>query len=156
MYENGRKQTLSYPKYLVEIFLNRYLDKDETVDHIDGNFLNNDLSNLRVINRSDHSKQDVLKREDVECVCTWCKTPFTIKGNKLRQRNRRKSTGFCSKSCTGKYGKHVQLTGESIITNIEFEKKCYTEKSALEEILSVEEQNIGEALTRNGDGNTEA
>ena len=32
--------TISYPKYLVEVYLNRQLESNETVDHIDGNFPN--------------------------------------------------------------------------------------------------------------------
>ena len=61
-----KKTTISYPKYLVEIELNRCLDKEETIDHIDGNFLNNDLSNLRVINRSFHIKEDIKTLVDLE------------------------------------------------------------------------------------------
>ena len=41
-----KRITLSYPKYLIEVHLDRYLEKEETVDHIDGNFLNNVISNL--------------------------------------------------------------------------------------------------------------
>lgn len=36
-YENGIKKTISYPKYLMELHINKYLDEDDTVDYIDGN-----------------------------------------------------------------------------------------------------------------------
>ena len=45
-------KTISYPKYLVECQLQRYLTKNETVYHIDGDFTNNDLTNLRVVDRT--------------------------------------------------------------------------------------------------------
>ena len=31
----------------MELHINKYLDEDNTVDHIDGNIKNNDISNLR-------------------------------------------------------------------------------------------------------------
>ena len=37
---NGKKSTISYPKYLMEIKLDRYLEKNETVDHDDKDITN--------------------------------------------------------------------------------------------------------------------
>lgn len=156
-FPNGRKTTVSYPKYLVEMYLNRYLDDKETVDHIDGDFTNNNLSNLRLVDRTIHAKQDAVHLKSVTVNCVYCKKLFTISGNKLRNRNRRNNSGFCSRSCSGKYGKNVQLNKQNKQHNkLELDKVYYKPKSALEEILSVEELNIGETLTDNADGNTEA
>lgn len=44
--------TVSYPKYLMEQHLGRKLSVFETVDHIDKNPNNNNMSNLRVISHS--------------------------------------------------------------------------------------------------------
>lgn len=110
-FPNGTKKTVSYPKYIKEIELGRYLLDNETIDHIDGNFLNNDLSNLKVIDRKEHATLDVERNKDVEVTCSYCGKKFTIKGSKLSQRNRtdRINTGyFCSKQCSGKYGADVQ------------------------------------------------
>ena len=46
-FKDGSKKTVSYPKYIMEIHLGRYLTIDETVDHIDCDPLNNDLTNTR-------------------------------------------------------------------------------------------------------------
>lgn len=64
--ENVRDYKLiSYPKYLMECHLGRYLLENETIDHIDGNYLNNDISNLQVIDRTEHCKLDAIRNEDV-------------------------------------------------------------------------------------------
>lgn len=134
-------KTVSYPKYLMEVHLNRYLDKDETVDHIDRNPTNNELSNLRVLLRSDHAKQDgrILVTQEFEC--PECKSKFRISGKKLSdaKSNRRKGkTGpFCSKSCVGRYGVKIQ-TGEIVKTEI---------ATAIEvEYTSLKEQQFGKPI----------
>lgn len=50
--ENNNKKTVSYPKYLMEVHLNRYLNEDETVDHIDGDVTHNVVENFRIIERN--------------------------------------------------------------------------------------------------------
>ena len=87
-------QTISYPKYLIECHLNRYLEDNETVDHIDGNFNNNDLSNLRVVDRAEHCRSHTSKRETITKICVICNKPFeTTDVNRV-------TCG--SKSCRGK------------------------------------------------------
>lgn len=101
------KKTISYPKYLMEVYLNRYLLSDETVDHIDGNPLNNEISNLRIINRKEHCSNDVLRNKDTEVICKMCGKHFIIKGSNISSRNRKdksQSGYFCSKQCSGRYG----------------------------------------------------
>ena len=91
---NEDHQTVSYPKYIVECALGRYLDNHETVDHIDGNFLNNDLSNLRVVKRSDHARSHCKKKVSLTLICLVCGTTFnTTESNRL-------TCG--SKTCVGK------------------------------------------------------
>ena len=111
-FPDGKRKTMSYPKYLMEVHLDRYLGIDETVHHKDGNFLNNSIDNLEVIDRKEHSYSDAFKNQDEIVTCGYCGKEFIIPGKALRYRNRkdRKQSGyFCSRSCSGKYGKQVQL-----------------------------------------------
>lgn len=87
-------QTVSYPKYLVEMYLGRYLTDEETVDHIDGNFNNNSLDNLRVIPRALYCKSHVSERRIVTKKCVVCGKEFVTTDN------HRKTCG--SKNCRGK------------------------------------------------------
>lgn len=109
---DGSKQTLSYPKYLMEMHLERYLEENETIDHIDGNPLNNELSNLRVLSRQEHCSNDCVRNNPITVTCTYCGKTFKIDGNKISSRNRKDrhlSGYFCSRKCSGKYGKEIQL-----------------------------------------------
>lgn len=146
--ENNTKTTISYPKYLIEISLDRYLTEMETVHHIDGNPLNNDLSNLTILNRSEHAKFDAKKVKDKTLICQWCNKEFLVKGSKLRQRLRedKNSNSFCSKSCTGKYGTFIQK-GNIKFNKINFEREYFKERDIRNSVN--EEQNIGECLTAN-------
>ena len=48
-------------RYIMEQYLGRKLKENEIVHHKDGNKLNNDISNLEVMTRSEHSKLHRLK-----------------------------------------------------------------------------------------------
>lgn len=136
VFPNGKKKTVSYPKYLMEVHLGRYLEIDETIDHIDGNFLNNDISNLRVIDRKQHAIEDVVRNKDMTVKCTYCGQEFTIKGSKLHERNRKdrhQSGYFCSKQCSGKYGQKIQSKSITPITKDRVIADKYTVKSANKE-----------------------
>jgi len=102
-------KTISYPKFLIERKLGRYLDREETIHHIDGNPRNNDFSNLKILCRHDHAVQDVIRRKEEHFVCPICKRKFTLVGTALKDATFRKVAGpFCSKHCAGVYGAAVQ------------------------------------------------
>lgn len=51
-----KNKRMPYHRYIMEQVLGRTLSRDEVVHHIDGDRTNNDLSNLVVMSRSEHSK----------------------------------------------------------------------------------------------------
>lgn len=112
VWTKGRKHhSMSYPKYLMEKHLNRRLEKDEQIDHIDGNPLNNNISNLQILKIGEHQSLDALRNRDAIVKCVYCGKKFVITGSKLHNRNRKdrhQSGYFCSRICSGKYGVDIQ------------------------------------------------
>jgi len=107
VYKNGKKQTKSYPKFLMENHLGRKLKEHETVDHINNNFQDNRIENLQILSRSDNAKKEFLqihrKRKLFKGICPACNIKFTkflnyVLGNLKKQ----KSGPYCSRKCAGK------------------------------------------------------
>lgn len=114
--EKDKTRTISYPKALKEIELSERLLPNFTVDHLDRDFTNDDLSNLKVKLLKDHVSED-RKRVRVDDVnCQECFKLFSPTVNQINaSRNGKFPAGpFCSKICVGKYGQRVQTGGEKI------------------------------------------
>jgi transcription elongation factor Elf1 len=93
--DHHNQLTVSYPKYIVECALNRYLESNETVDHIDEDVTNNDLSNLRIVPRGIHAASHVPRR-----VVTGNEFNCPVCGKRcVATYDRRKTCG--SKQCVG-------------------------------------------------------
>jgi hypothetical protein len=109
-----QRKTVSYPKYLMEVHLNRYLAPDETIDHIDNDPLNNNISNLRILTRVDHCRSEAHHIKGQDFICPQCGETFHLSGTqvgrrKMEQKRKPNRAGpFCSKSCAGKYSTDVQ------------------------------------------------
>lgn len=101
----------------MEVYLERLLDGlTETVDHIDEDFTNDDFTNLQVLSRGNnilksfslHPERfaEYLKFNCVECNSEFLLLARQYKGNQLSQK---RAGPFCSKYCSGHYGKKVQM-----------------------------------------------
>ena len=125
--EDGSRTTVSYHKYLMEIHLDRYLVGDETVDHIDCDFLNNEIHNLRVIGQSLHIKEDCKHLAPMTFRCPTCNTEFSLVGSRLSwclsSRKRGKAGPFCNRKCAGKYSRSLQLGRTEVITPLNLTPK---------------------------------
>ena len=116
--DDGSKQTISYPRLLMEKELGRKLLSDEDVHHIDNDYTNNNIENFQIIKHGEHQKQHSTKYHDKYITCDYCGKEFlwSAKQQKIWNSNKsRKSNNdkerhvFCSKSCSGKYGRAKQL-----------------------------------------------
>lgn len=107
--ESLKWKTMSYPKFLMEQYLGKSLSENETIDHIDRNFSNNEISNLRIIDRKKHTQEDVIRVKPDFVLCIWCKASFLPTRNQWANRKNRKSSGpFCSRKCSGTYGSAIR------------------------------------------------
>jgi len=104
-YENGKRKTISYPKYLLEKKLGRKLLPDETCDHINNDSTDNRLDNLQVLSRADNAKKGMALRakENGIFTCPICLKSFTRNMASVRHNLNLGKTGpYCSRSCAGK------------------------------------------------------
>jgi hypothetical protein len=108
---NGKKRTISYPKWLLECQLGRKLDKDlETAHHINGDVDDNSLDNLELIPRNEHSFNDTRRVKKVKLNCAWCDKEFERSPRLVRDKSKKSKAGpFCSRVCAGKYSRRLQL-----------------------------------------------
>lgn len=84
--ENGKRILKDEHRYLVEQFIGRKLSRNEVVHHIDGNKKNNDISNLKVMSLSEHTKIHSIERTISEE--TKLKISNSLKGKKSPMRNK--------------------------------------------------------------------
>ena len=111
-----KRTTVSYPKFLMEQHLGRKLLPNETVDHKDEDYTNDDISNLQVLTRQDNASRSAPKMVIVEGVCQWCSKTFSLTKEqiKMSRRPEKRAGPFCSNQCVGYYAKSVELGGPTI------------------------------------------
>lgn len=132
---NGVRRTVSYPKWLMELQVGRQLTSDETIDHWDSNFENNDISNLRIMPRDQHSAEDTRRVKPVKFKCAWCDKEFERSPRLIRDKAKKNKAGpFCSRNCAGKYSRKLQLKlidkfDSQPIIDSEYYKRKYVQAS---------------------------
>ncbi len=105
--KSDKKTTLSYPKILYEVYYNKRIKSNETIDHIDKNSLNNDINNLRCLDLRFHVAMDDNRRKPFLVKCKYCGKEILITNG--RKKNCKHTGYFCSRECSGKYGRKIQL-----------------------------------------------
>ena len=109
---------ISYPRILMAQKLGRPLEPYEQVHHIDGNALNNSLENLEIVQLGMHQAFHARKYFDKVVPCAYCGVEYLWTAlqqryfySRLSRVNNKSSAGpFCSRVCSGKYGRQEQLS----------------------------------------------
>ncbi len=131
LYDGEHTITMSYPKFLVEEKLGRILSDTETIDHLNGDFTDNDFENIRIVERAEHAKDDVIRIAGATLTCQWCDTVFECSGKSVHDRSRGKAGPFCGKSCSGKYGASLQRGKVEKMPPQHHDKVYYKNKTSL-------------------------
>ena len=82
-------------------YLGRPLEDDEWVHHCDENQKHNEIENLELMFKIEHSSTG---REMVTLICPVCEISFDRPKNQTHLIKKRNRTTCCSRSCSGKYG----------------------------------------------------
>lgn len=114
--KEGKKQTMSYPKFLWWKEKGELIDYNEHIHHKDENTTNNKLDNFKKISWHDHRKEHANPPEYVKC--KWCDRDIVLVGGSLSNRRsnakRGKEGPFCSRQCRGRYGAYVMYTVKKV------------------------------------------
>ena len=101
-------------RIIIENHLNRVLNENEVIHHLDGNKYNNDLSNLQLLDKKEHNSLHGKEQGHimVQLKCPWCGKIFNIRKNQsfLIKPSKYNCT-CCSTSCRGKLYREIQLHG---------------------------------------------
>ena len=113
--DSDKLKTLSFPKALLEIKEGRLLLDNETADHIDEDFTNDDLSNLQILTRPANIIKSFEANPDrhtelAKHTCPQCDAEFLALARQVRANNVKqgKPGPFCSKSCAGRFNQTKQ------------------------------------------------
>lgn len=94
---NKKRSTIQYAKYLMSIKVGRILSRDEEVDHIDGNKLNDSLDNIEIVSREENRKRYAKRNKPamVDLICDHCGSSFSRRKNQTYN----KKKFFCCREC---------------------------------------------------------
>lgn len=103
-FKDGSTKTTSHARFLYEKHHDRVLTDSETVDHIDGDSLNDTLSNLQVLSLRDNIQKSSKPSKVIQVDCERCGSPFEVELRvfKRNQITLKKAGPYCSKHCAGK------------------------------------------------------
>jgi hypothetical protein len=138
IYPDGKRRTVSYPKYLMEKKLRRQLDPNlETIHHKDGDHNNNDDSNLEIIPRKQHSENDTRRVKLSKFKCDMCGKKFERSPRLVRDKSKKGAIGiFCSRECSGRHNRLRQLGLGKELKTQPFVKSKYYKKRPVEAVAS--------------------
>ena len=103
------RSTISYARYLLSVSLGRELLGIEEVDHIDGDRSNDDLSNLQILTKKEHSIKTTMEDRSQDYVLFTCPVCFSLFVMRSGLAASRALNPKCSRSCNGKANNNFLL-----------------------------------------------
>ena len=100
------RTTISYARYLLSVYLKRFLEKDEHVDHVDNDKMNDDISNLQILSPQENKvKQEIynakINPKYIELCCAGCGKIFNYPSRNYRFYTKQGRVKFsCSRECS--------------------------------------------------------
>lgn len=101
------RTTISYARYLYETHYLIKLGPTQVVDHIDNDHLNDDISNLQAITRTENNTKDSLGQLWVMLKCPQCSKEFSVE-KRLSHLQKGGRFTSCSRSCRAKISSAIQ------------------------------------------------
>lgn len=99
------RSTVSLARYLYEVSIGEFLPSHLVVDHVDGNQMNDVLTNYQTLTIEENNKkattQNKLSRQMVEFRCGSCNTIFSKPKNLTHLIIKSKMSTYCSRKCAG-------------------------------------------------------
>lgn len=103
--KDNTKTSISFARYLMSCHLNRFLEKYEHVDHIDGNKLNDTIENLQILSQLENNRKYLIQNNKIEkiieLICPICKSVFHRKSHNVQFKINEGKIPTCSKKCGG-------------------------------------------------------
>jgi len=96
--EDNTKTTMSYARYLMSIHLGRFLTKEEHVDHIDNNKMNDCIENYQILSQLENNRKSSKGRKYIKMRCPNCGKIFDIRYNQSHIQKKGKFSS-CSRTC---------------------------------------------------------
>ena len=97
---DGTKTSTSYARYLMSSHLGRYLNKDEHVDHIDNDKMNDVIENLQILTQKENNAKG-RSRTYIELQCPICNKMFSREKRQITHKLKNGKTPTCSRRCGG-------------------------------------------------------
>lgn len=102
-FDNKKKTTISYSRYLLSVKEKRILSKSEQVDHIDGNKFNDSIDNLQILSARENTRKYYIQSgRTIKMAKLKCPNCDMIFERELRRTHLQKKGYYtsCSRECS--------------------------------------------------------